>query len=264
VWPVLERLGLAIDARPDRVRVTGSIAEAVSTADFVQESVPERLDVKVRVLAEIDVAAREGVVVASSTSGLAMTDMQAECRAPERFVVGHPFNPPYLIPLVEVVGGDATDPAVVAWADRFYRHAGKTPLTLDEEVPGFIANRLQEAVWREALHMVASGEATVAQIDTAVTRGPGLRWALMGPCLTFHLAGGAGGMAAMLDQFGPTLLDPLTRLDAPELTEQLRSQMVAGTEAVADGRSVTALEAERDAFLVDLLALVERHVRGRP
>jgi carnitine 3-dehydrogenase len=260
-WPTLERLGLADGARRDRLGFSGSLTEAVSAADFVQESVPERLDVKIRVLADIDAAAPEGVVVASSTSGYTMTDMQSACRTPGRFVVGHPFNPPYLIPLVEVVGGRATDPATVTWADRFYRHAGKTPLVLDRELPGFIANRLQEALWREALHMVAAGEATVGQLDASIAHGPGLRWALLGPCLTFHLAGGPGGMAHMLDQFGPALLDPLTRLDPPELTDELRDRMVAGSEAAAGGRSVAELEEERDAFLVDLLLLLERHAQ---
>ncbi|MDW6065703.1 3-hydroxyacyl-CoA dehydrogenase NAD-binding domain-containing protein [Streptomyces sp. FXJ1.4098] len=258
-WPTLRRLGLADGARRDRLGFSDSLTEAVSAADFVQECVPERLDVKIGVLADIDAAAPDGVVVASSTSGYTMTDMQSACRTPGRFVVGHPFNPPYLIPLVEVVGGRATDPAAVTWADRFYRHAGKTPLVLDRELPGFIANRLQEAQWREALHMVAAREATVGQIDTAIAHGPGLRWALLGPALTFHLAGGHGGMAHMLDQFGPSLHDPLTRLDPPEFTDELRERVVAGCEAAAGGRSVAELEEERDAFLVDLLLLLERH-----
>ncbi|MDX6350393.1 MAG: carnitine 3-dehydrogenase [Streptomyces sp.] len=258
-WPALERLGLAEGARRDRLRFAATLAEAVGQADFVQESTPERLEAKIRVLAEIDEAAPPGVVVASSTSGLAMTDMQTGCRTPGRFVVGHPFNPPYLIPLVEVVGGKATDPAAVDWADRFYRHAGKVSLVMDQELPGFIGNRLQEALWREALHMVAAGEATVDQLDASIAYGPGLRWALMGPCLTFHLAGGPGGMAHMLDHFGPALLEPWTRLEAPELTPHLRDRMVAGVQEPAAGRTIAELEEERDDFLVDLLLLLERH-----
>jgi carnitine 3-dehydrogenase len=261
-WPALERIGLAGDASRDRLRFAGSLAEAVSSADFVQESTPESLPAKVAVLAEIDEAAPPGVVVASSTSGFAMTDMQVACRTPERFVVGHPFNPPYLIPLVEVVGGKATAQEVVDWADRFYTHAGKVSLKLDRELPGFVGNRLQEALWREALHMVAAGEATVEQIDASIAHGPGLRWALMGPCLTFHLAGGPGGMAHMLDHFGPALLEPWTRLEAPPLTPQLRDRMVAGCEEEAAGRPIAELERERDAFLVDLLLVLERHGRG--
>jgi carnitine 3-dehydrogenase len=199
------------------------------------------------------------VVVSSSTSGFAMTDMQVGCARPERFVVGHPFNPPYLIPLVEIVGGKATAPSTVTWAERFYRHAGKVPLTMEHELPGFVGNRLQEALWREALHMVATGEATVEQIDASIAHGPGLRWALMGPCLTFHLAGGPGGMAHMLDHFGPALLEPWTRLAAPPLTAELRDRMVAGCESAAAGRTVAELERRRDDFLVDLLLVLDRH-----
>ena len=143
-------------------------------------------------------------------------------------MVAHPFNPPYLIPLVEVVGGEKTAADVVTWTAEFFRHIGKSVITMDREVPGFIANRLQEALWREALHMVANGEATVEQIDASITEGPGLRWAFHGPMLTFHLAGGPGGMAHMLDHFGPSLLSPWTRLAAPDLTPELRDSVVRG------------------------------------
>jgi carnitine 3-dehydrogenase len=258
-WPALERIGLAPGASRSRLRFVSSLASAVSSADFVQESTPENLDAKIEVLAEIDSAAPPDVVVASSTSGFAMTDMQVSCARPSRFVVGHPFNPPYLIPLVEVVGGKTTSVESVDWADRFYRHAGKVSLKMDRELPGFIGNRLQEAMWREALHMVAAGEATVSQIDASIAHGPGLRWALMGPLLTFHLAGGQGGMAHMLDHFGPALLEPWTRLQAPELTAELRDRMVAGCLEEAGGRSISTLERQRDDFLVDLLLLLEKH-----
>jgi carnitine 3-dehydrogenase len=188
-----------------------------------------------------------------------MSEMAAGCSTPGRFVVGHPFNPPYLIPLVEVVGGTGTDPGTVAWAEEFYTLAGKVCLTMDHEVPGFVGNRLQEALWREALHMVDSGQATVQQIDDSIVHGPGLRWALMGPILTFHLAGGPGGMAHMLDHFGPALLEPWTRLDAPSLTPRLRDRVVSGAVKEAAGRTVSELEARRDAFLVDLLLLLDKH-----
>jgi carnitine 3-dehydrogenase len=185
--------------------------------------------------------------------------MAVECTNPGRFLVGHPFNPPYLIPLVEVVGGRRTDPDAVTWAEAFYTAAGKTSLTMEQEVPGFVGNRLQEALWREALHMVDSGQATVRQIDDSIAHGPGLRWAIMGPMLTFHLAGGPGGMGHMLDHFGPALLEPWTRLEAPVLTPELRDRVVAGAVEAADGRSVSELERRRDAFLVDLLLLLEQH-----
>ncbi len=191
-WPSLERLGLRDGASRSRVRFAGTLDEALAEADFVQESSPEVLAAKVALLGAIDSGTRPGVVVASSTSGFGMSDMAVDCATPGRFVVGHPFNPPYLIPLVEVVGGSATEPATVAWAEAFYTVAGKVCLTLDHEVPGFVGNRLQEALWREALHMIDSGQATVEQVDDSIVHGPGLRWALMGPILTFHLAGGPG------------------------------------------------------------------------
>ena len=261
-WPVLERLGLRPPAAADRLRFAGSLAEAAGDAEFVQESGPELLDVKVALLAELDAVTPPGIVIGSSTSGLMMSDMAAQTRAPGRFVVGHPFNPPYLIPLVEIVGGCGTDPAAVAWAERFYTHAGKVSLTMGSEVPGFVGNRLQEALWREALHMIDSGQATIQQIDDSITYGPGLRWALMGPMLTFHLAGGQGGMAHMLDHFGPALLQPWTRLAAPELTPRLRDLIVAGVSESVGDASVQELERQRDDFLADLLLLIEKHRRA--
>jgi carnitine 3-dehydrogenase len=262
IWPLMERLGLRAGASPDRLVVHGDLAAAVSDAHMTQENAPEDAAVKRAVLADIDRAARPEAVIASSTSGFGMTELQADCARPWRCVVGHPFNPPYLIPLVEVVGGEQTDPAAVAWLADFYASVGKRPLRLHRELPGFVGNRLQEALWREALHMVAAGEATVEEIDEAIAYGPGLRWALMGPCLTFHLAGGAEGMAHMLDHFGAALLEPWTRLAAPPLTPQLRQRMIEGCEREAGGRSVADLERLRDDFLADLLPLIERYTPG--
>jgi 3-hydroxyacyl-CoA dehydrogenase len=257
-WPALEALGLAADASPDRLHVAPTLDAAVADAEFVQESAPERLDLKRELLAAIDRAAPPEVVIGSSTSGFAMSAMQPDAPGAARMVVGHPFNPPYLIPLVEVVGGARTDPDAVAWGLAFYRAAGKYALALERELPGFIANRLQDAMWREALHMVAAGEASVEQIDAAIREGPGLRWPIMGPCLTFHLAGGAGGMAHMLDHFGPALEQPWTRLKAPPLTRELRARMVEGCAREAAGRGVADLIRERDAKLVAILKALER------
>lgn len=259
VWPTLQRLGLSEGADPARLAFAPDIPTAVTEAEFVQENAPENLETKRKVLAEIDAVTPLSAIISSSTSGFAMSDMQVRCAHPERTVVGHPFNPPYLIPLVEVVGGRQTDPVVVDWTAEFYNHTGKYGLKMTRELPGFLANRLQEAVWREALHMVAAGEATVEEIDASITYGPGLRWALMGPCLTFHLAGGEGGMAHMLDHFGPALLEPWTRLVAPELTQELRDRMVEGCEREAAGRSIRDLEHERDEFLIELLGVLEKH-----
>ncbi|MEJ2886797.1 3-hydroxyacyl-CoA dehydrogenase NAD-binding domain-containing protein [Actinomycetospora aeridis] len=249
-WPALTELGLDEGADRSRLRVAGSLAEACAGAVYVQESAPEDLDLKRRLLADLVDATADDVVVASSTSGFPMSDMATEARDPSRLVVGHPFNPPYLIPLVEVVGGAATAPDVVTRAADFYRSIGKSVIAMDREVPGFVANRLQEALWREALHMVANGDATVEQIDASITEGPGLRWPIHGPCLTFHLAGGEGGMAHMLDHFGPSLLAPWTRLEAPELTDELRDAMVEGTAEEAGARSFADLVAERDRAVI--------------
>ncbi len=255
-WPALESLGLADSADRSRLRVVPELEQAVAVADVVQESAPEDLDLKIDLLARIDAATPQDVVISSSTSGFTMSEMQVGAVRPERLVVGHPFNPPYLIPLVEVVGGERTSAEVVAWTSEFFEVAGKSVITMDREVPGFIANRLQEALWREALHMVDAGEATVEQIDASITQGPGLRWAFHGPMLTFHLAGGQGGMAHMLDHFGPSLKSPWTRLDAPELTSRLRDAVVQGV-ADADGRPVSELVAERDRNLIAVMRTLQ-------
>jgi len=251
--PALNSLGLPDEAW-GRLTVATSLVEAVRDAEFVQESGPEDLELKRRLLADLAAATGPDTIVASSTSGFPMSDMATLADDPSRLVVGHPFNPPYLIPLVEVVGGAATSPEVVKAAADFYRGLGKSVIEMDREVPGFVANRLQEALWREALHMVATGEATVEQIDTSITEGPGLRWPVHGPCRTFHLAGGEGGMAHMLDHFGPSLLAPWTRLEAPELTPELRDAMVAGT---ATDRSFGELVAERDRAVIAIRRAVE-------
>ncbi len=258
-WPSLERLGLSPGASRDRLRWADGLEELARAADVIQESCPEVLQLKVDILAELDDAAPAGVPILSSTSGYAMTAMQVGCTHPERTVVGHPFNPSYLVPLVEVVGGERTDPAAVDWALNFYTLAGKKALRCSNELPGFVANRLQDAVWRELLHMVANGEATVEECDTALVYGPGARWAQMGVGLTFHLAGGEGGMAHMLDQFGDSLLEPWTRLEAPPLTPELRDAMVDGCAEIADGRSIAELQRQRDDFLVELLKVLETH-----
>ncbi|MBQ0927707.1 3-hydroxyacyl-CoA dehydrogenase NAD-binding domain-containing protein [Saccharopolyspora endophytica] len=260
-WPALTELGLADGASRDNLTVADTLEEAVAEAEFVQESAPEDLALKQDLLAKIDAATPAGVVISSSTSGYPMTDMQTRCANPGRLVVGHPFNPPYLIPLVEVVGGESSEQWAVDFAAEFFEVAGKHVIKMDREVPGFIANRLQEAIWREALHMVDNGEATVEQIDASITEGPGLRWPLLGPCLTFHLAGGEGGMAHMLDHFGPSLKSPWTRLEAPELTPELRDRMVDGCEEAADGRSIPELVADRDKAVIAVMRAVNE-VRG--
>jgi len=249
-WRSLEALGLAEGASLKNLHCTSDLAEAVADADFVQESAPENMDLKQALYEKLGRLVAANVVIASSTSGLPMSDIQARCSTPNRTVVGHPFNPPYLLPLVEIVGGSATDPAAVQWLVDFYKLAGKAPLLLKKEIPGFIATRLQEAIWREALHMIDNDEATVEDIDFAIVNGPGPRWAMMGPCLIYHLGGGEGGMAYCLDQFGPSLKLPWSRLEAPELTQKLREQLIEGSAREAGDRDYATLNSERDRGLV--------------
>jgi len=249
-WVSLESLGLAEGASLDKLRCTSDLAEAVADAEFVQESAPENMDLKQALYEKLGRLVPANVVIASSTSGLPMSDIQMRCSTPSRTVVGHPFNPPYLLPLVEIVGGAATDPAAIQWLADFYKLAGKAPLVLKKEIPGFIATRLQEAIWREALHMISNDEATVEDIDFAIVNGPGPRWAMMGPCLIYHLGGGEGGMAYCLDQFGPALKLPWSRLKAPELTQKLREQLIEGSAHEAGDRDYASLNSERDRGLV--------------
>jgi carnitine 3-dehydrogenase len=249
-WPALERVGLKKGADLNRLSFVTRVEEAVAEADFVQESAPEREELKRKLHAQIDAAVRPDVVIASSSSGLLPSRFQADCGHPERVVVGHPFNPVYLLPLVEVLGGDKTNPEAIDRAMEFYRSIGMYALKVRTEVPGYIADRLQEALWREALHMVTEGVATTAEIDDSIRFGPGLRWSFFGTCLIFHMAGGDGGMKHMLAQFGPALELPWTKLKAPKLTEELTQRIVEGTEAQAQGRSVKELERFRDDCLI--------------
>jgi len=252
-WPALTRQGLADGADMSRLRFVADLEDAVGDADFIQESAPEVEDLKRGLLARIDAAARPDVVIASSSSGLLPTRFQADCRHPERVLVGQPFNPVYLLPLVEVLGGAATDAAYLDSATSFYRGIGMRPLRVRTEIPGYISDRLQEALWREILHMVAEGVATTDELDDAIRFGPGLRWSFMGTCLIFHMAGGDAGMRHMLEQFGPALKLPWTKLEAPELTDELIDRMVEGTMAQAGGRSVADLERYRDDALISVM-----------
>ncbi len=252
-WRSLTDLGLAPGASLDRLRIATDLEESLEGAEFIQESAPERLDIKQALYAKLGELLPSSVVIGSSTSGLTMTDIQANCSTPERTVIGHPFNPPYLLPLVEIVGGDKSSPEAVAWAGEFYEVAGKAPLQMKKEIPGFVATRLQEALWREALHMVANGEATPEDIDVALMNGPAPRMVSQGQCMAFHVACGAGGMATNLDQFGPALKLPWTRLEAPELTKELRNDMVNGCNQIAGDRHFADMAEQRDKEIVAVL-----------
>lgn len=255
-WRSLTELGLVAGASLDRLTIVSDVKEAVQGAGFIQESAPERLEIKQALYKVLGDIVAPDVVIGSSTSGLTMTQIAADCATPERCVIGHPFNPPYLLPLVEIIGGKRTDRGAVEWAAAFYQHAGKAPLVMKKEVPGFVATRLQEALWREALHMVANGEATPEDIDIALRNGPAPRMAVQGQCMAFHVACGEGGMATNLDQFGPALKWPWTRLEAPELTQDLRDRMVHGCNDMAAGRDFQDMAAERDRKIVAVLKAV--------
>ncbi|WP_447893673.1 L-carnitine dehydrogenase [Vreelandella sp. GE22] len=259
-WASLEGLGLAPGASKEWLRFADTIDAAVEGADLIQENVPERLELKRDVLARIDQAADETVLIGSSTSGYKPSELQAGClKAPGRVIVAHPFNPVYLLPLVELVGGETTTPAHIERAQRLYEDLAMRPLVVRKEIEGHLADRLMEALWREALHLVNDGVATTEEVDAAVVYGCGLRWSLMGTFLTFHLAGGDQGMRHMLEQFGPALKQPWTKLEAPELTDELIDRVVEGCEHQAAGRSVAELDRRRDDFLVELLGLVQKY-----
>ncbi|MBD9657022.1 L-carnitine dehydrogenase [Pseudomonas sp. PDM12] len=261
-WPALEKQGLAPGASMQRLRFFADLEACVDDADFIQESAPERLDLKLDLHARISAAARPEVIIGSSTSGLLPSEFYAEAQHPQRCVVGHPFNPVYLLPLVEVVGGERTAPAAVQAAIGIYSALGMRPLHVRKEVPGFIADRLLEALWREALHLVNDGVATTGEIDDAIRFGAGLRWSFMGTFLTYTLAGGDAGMRHFMAQFGPALKLPWTYLQAPELTEQLIDEVVAGTSVQQGQRSLAELERYRDDCLLAVLGAI-RETKAR-
>jgi carnitine 3-dehydrogenase len=252
-WQGLVALGVAKESTPKPWRSSSDLADAVREVEFVQESGPERADVKRKLYAELEASLKPDVIVASSTSGLVMSELQEGLKTPERFAVGHPFNPPHLVPLVEIVGGKTTSPDVLVWLDAFYRRAGKAPIRLNKEVPGHLANRLQAALWREAVHAVASGIASVEDVDTAIAQGPGLRWAIMGPHMIFSLAGGEGGMKHFLDHIGPAMEDWWRDLGTPQLGPEVNAQLIEGVAHEAAGRSRTDLVKQRDAALIALI-----------
>jgi carnitine 3-dehydrogenase len=245
------------------ISVVSSPEEAVRDAEFVQESAPEREGLKRELLAAASRAAPPDAVFASSTSGLRPTALQADMAGPERLTVGHPFNPVYLLPLVEVCGGARTAPETVERAAAVYRALGMRPLVVRREIDGFLADRLLEALWREALWLVADDVATADEVDEAIRLGAGLRWACMGPFLTYRIAGGTAGMRHFMEQFGPTLKLPWTKLtDVPELTDELLDKVVAQSDAQADGVDVRALERLRDDCLVSIVQGLRTHDVG--
>lgn len=251
-WPALAELGLAEHGNPDAITFHRDAASAVADAAFVQENVPERLEIKHATFAEIEPALAPDAIVASSASGLTLGQMQPGWKDPARFVLGHPFNPPHLIPLVEVLGNEKTADGVVEAAQGFYESLGKTTIRVNKEVPGHVANRLQAAIWREAIHLVTSGVATVEDVDKAVWAGPGLRWAAMGPTMLFNLGAGEGGLQAFCDHFSQTFNGWWEDLGDVYLSDDVTRQLVEGVEAEAQGRPPAELSQQRDALIVAL------------
>ncbi len=255
-WGALEQQGLKAGASQSRLRFVATVEECVAQADFIQESAPETLSLKIDLHARVSAAARPDVLIGSSTSGLLPSEFYANAKHPERCVVGHPFNPVYLLPLVEVVGGAKTSPDAIQAAMGFYRSLGMKPLHVRKEVPGFIADRLLEAMWRESLHLVNDGVATTGEIDDAIRYGAGIRWSFMGSFLIYTLAGGDAGMRHFMAQFGPALKLPWTKLEAPELTDALIDSVVDGTSEQLGSHSIADLERYRDDCLMAVQAAV--------
>lgn len=249
-WPAMTDLGLTRNGAPDAITFHTSAASAVEGAAFVQENVPERLPIKHATFAQIEPALAPDAIVASSASGLTLSQMQPGWTDPSRFVLGHPFNPPHLIPLVEVLGNEQTEDGVVAAAQRFYSAVGKTTIRVQKEVPGHVANRLQAAIWREAVSLVMSGVASVEDVDKAVWAGPGLRWAAMGPTMLFNLGAGEGGLQAFCDHFTETFNGWWDDLGQVHLTDEVTQTLVQGVKSEAGGMSTAELEQTRDALIV--------------
>lgn len=236
-----------------------SLKDAVENVDLIQENAPENETLKKNLIEEISKYSKTNSIIASSSSGLLPSKIQSKCKNPKRLIIAHPFNPVYLLPLVELVAGKKTDKKFINKANIFYSNIGMKTLILKKELPGYLSDRLQESMWRESLHIINEGYATTQDLDDAIIYGPGLRWSLMGTFLTFHLAGGKMGMAHMLEQFGPALKLPWTKLKAPKLNQKLRKRIIDGTRIQAKNRSIENLSNLRDSFLIDLQKLLLKY-----
>ena len=236
-----------------------SLKDAVKNADLIQENAPESENLKKNLIKEISEHSKINSIIASSSSGLLPSKIQSKCKNPKRLIIAHPFNPVYLLPLVELVAGKKTDKKFINKANLFYSNIGMKTLILKKELPGYLSDRLQESMWRESLHIINEGYASTQDLDDAIIYGPGLRWSLMGTFLTFHLAGGKMGMAHMLEQFGPALKLPWTKLKAPVLSKSLKNKIIQGTKKQSKNKSINNLCNTRDNFLIDLQALLSKY-----
>ena len=236
-----------------------SIKEAVTNADLIQENTPENERIKIKIIKKISESAKKNAIIASSSSGLLPSRIQMQCINPGRMIIAHPFNPVYLLPLVELVKGKKTTNSSIKKAEKFYTEIGMKTLKLKKELPGYLSDRLQESMWRESLHIINEGYASTKDLDDAIVYGPGLRWSLMGTFLTFHLAGGKLGMKHMLEQFGPALKLPWTKLKAPKLTNKLKNKIIKGTKLQSKSKSIKKLTNIRDNYLIELLKLNKKY-----
>ena len=255
-WPALERLGLSPGASQSNLTFTADLAEALAGADLVQENGPERLDFKQKLYGQLDELLPPDVIIASSSSGIKMSEIQSGAAShPERCVIGHPFNPPHLIPLVEVVGGAKTSEKTIQRAIEFYKSIGKKAIRLNKEMPGHVANRLQGALAREVYYLVAEDVLSAADVDDALSWGPGLRWGIMGNMMLNHLGGGPGGIEHFFQQFAGPMMASWKTLGSPVLTPEMQKKLVDGVHAEVGSRTIEELEAERDEVLLGLLEL---------
>ena len=243
----------------NQLKFCSSIKEAVSDADLIQENTPENEQLKIKIIKEISLHSKKSSIIASSSSGLLPSRIQSKAKNPERVLIAHPFNPVYLLPLVEIVPGKKTAKKNILEANKFYTKMGMKTLILKKELPGYLSDRLQESMWRESLHIINEGFASTKDLDDAIIYGPGLRWSLMGTFLTFHLAGGEMGMKHMLEQFGPALKLPWTKLKAPKLTNSLKKKIIEGTKIQSKKKSIKNLANLRDNFLIDLQKLLKKY-----
>ncbi len=257
-WPDLIELGLATNPLPGKVSFRETATDAVTEADFVQECLPEVLAIKHGLYRDIEPHLRRDAVVASSASGLTLSELQKPWNDPSRLVLGHPFNPPHLVPLVEVLGNERTDEDAVVAAEAFYASVGKTTIRLQKEVPGHVANRLQAALWREAIHLAREGVASVEDIDKAVSAGPGLRWALMGPTGLFNLAAGDGGIGEFCNRYGRSFARWWGELGQPDFDDETRLVVERGMRAASDADAIRELSGQRDRKLIAVLQAVSR------
>ena len=236
-----------------------SLIKAIKDADFIQECATENYKLKTKLMSDIGRHSKPNAIISSSSSGLLPSIIFSKCKNPNRGIIGHPFNPVYILPAVEIVPGKKTSKANLKKANDFYKSISMNPINVKKELPGYLADRLQEALWREGLHIINEGYATTKDLDRAIEDGPGLRWSLMGTFLTFHLAGGKSGMKHMLEQFGPALKFPWTKLKAPNLSNKLIKKLIDGTKKQSKGKSVASISNIRDNYLLDLLLMRKKY-----